>query len=104
MHVLLAVQTFSNNATDAIEYCMNDLKLPEFQGAEAEVKFCRLMNDIFDILNTRNFLSKNTYNKPIKQNNKDLILQFMNQRIVYIDKIQCIEPKSNNVVTFKLLL
>jgi len=42
MHVRLAVQTFSNSIEDAIEYCMNDLNLPEFQGAEATVKFCRL--------------------------------------------------------------
>lgn len=104
MRVRLAVQTFSNSVADAIEYCMNDLKLPEFQGAEATVKFCRLMNNIFDVLNTRNFLSKNTYNKPINKNNKQSIIQFMNEGIVYIEKLQCLDNKSNNVVTVKLLL
>jgi len=103
MRVRVAVQTFSNSVADAIEYCMNDLHLPEFQEAEATIKFCRLMNNIFDIL-TRNFLSKSTYNKPIHENNKESIIQFMNEAIVYIEKLQCIEQKSNNVVTIKLLL
>lgn len=104
MRVRLAVQTFSNSVADAMEYCMNDLKLPEFQGAEATIKFCRLMNNIFDILNTRNFLSKNTYNKPINENNKESIIQYVNEGIMYIEKLQCFEQKTNNVVTVKLLL
>jgi hypothetical protein len=39
--VRLAVQTFINSIADAIEYCMNDLKLPEFQEAEATIKISR---------------------------------------------------------------
>lgn len=83
MRIQLAVQTFSNSAADASEYCMNDLKLPKFQGAEATIKCCGLMKNIFDVLNTRNFLNKNTYNKPINENNKQSIVQFINKGSVY---------------------
>jgi hypothetical protein len=104
MRVRLSVQTFNNSVADAIEYCMNDLKLPEFQGAEATIKFCRLMNNIFDVLNTRHFLSKNIYNKPINENNKQSIIQFMNEGIMYVEKLQYLKIMSNNEVTINLLL
>ncbi|KAL4127058.1 hypothetical protein QTP88_011256 [Uroleucon formosanum] len=58
MKVRLSVQTFSTIVANAILFCMNDLKLDNFQGADATIEFCLRINNIFDILNTRNFLSK----------------------------------------------
>jgi hypothetical protein len=62
MKVRLAMQTFSTSVANAISFCMNDLKLDNFQGADATIEFCLRINKIFDILNTRNLLSKGTYN------------------------------------------
>eukprot|EP00795_Rhopilema_esculentum_P007827 gene7827-13692_t len=41
MKVNLAAQTFSSSVADAIEYCANVLKLQQFQGSSATVKFIR---------------------------------------------------------------
>ncbi|KAL4103428.1 hypothetical protein QTP88_018805 [Uroleucon formosanum] len=40
MKVRLAVQTFSTSVANAILFCMNDLKLDNFQGADATIEFC----------------------------------------------------------------
>ncbi|KAL4103347.1 hypothetical protein QTP88_018724 [Uroleucon formosanum] len=40
MKVRLVVQTFSTSVANAILFCMNDLKLDNFQGADATIEFC----------------------------------------------------------------
>ena len=53
MKVNLAAQTFSASVADAIDYCRDTLKLEQFQGSEATVKFIRTFDHLFDILNSR---------------------------------------------------
>ena len=57
MKVNLGAQTFSSSVADAIEYCTPTLKLTQFQGSEATVKFIRLFDHLFDVLNSRNLLA-----------------------------------------------
>lgn len=89
--VRLAVQTFSTSVANAILFCMNDLKLDNFQGADATIEFCLRINNIFDILNTRNFLSKGTYNKSINKRTKTEIFHYIEESIDYVAGIQCNE-------------
>lgn len=63
MKVKLAVQLFSSSVADALEYCNKDLKLREFLESEATSNFCRIVDQLFDIFNTRNSLSKNNFRK-----------------------------------------
>ncbi|KAL4107082.1 hypothetical protein QTP88_018514 [Uroleucon formosanum] len=84
MKVRLAVQTFSTSVANAILFCMNDLKLDNFQGADATIEFCLRNNNIFDILNTRNFLSKGTYNKSINKRTKTEIFHYIEESIDYL--------------------
>ena len=53
MKVNLAVQLFSTCVANALEYCCKVKKLEQFQGCEATVRFIRMFNDLFDILNSR---------------------------------------------------
>ena len=53
MNVSLAAQTFSSSVADAIEFLCDVLK-PEFQGSAATIQFIRILDRLFDILNTRN--------------------------------------------------
>jgi hypothetical protein len=69
MKVNLAAQVFSSSVADAIEYCNKDLKLPQFQGSEPTVKFIRLFDRLFDVLNSRNPCGKN-YKAPLRVGNK----------------------------------
>ena len=58
MKVNLAAQPLRSSVADAIEYCETILKLPQFQGSEAMVKFLRMFDHLFDVLNSRNPLAK----------------------------------------------
>ncbi|KAL4156091.1 hypothetical protein QTP88_000126 [Uroleucon formosanum] len=84
MKVKLAVQTFSTSVANAILFCMNDLKLDNFQGADATIEFCLRINNNFDILNTRNFLSKGTYNKSFNKRTKTEIVHYIEESIDYL--------------------
>jgi len=68
MKVSLAVSILSSCNADALTYCSMSLKLPEFENCKGTIEFCRNMNYIFD-LNTRNFLSKSPYKRPLSQKN-----------------------------------
>ena len=58
MKVNLAAQSLNSSVADAIEYFATILKLPQFQGSEATVKFLRMFDHLFDVLNSRNPLAK----------------------------------------------
>ena len=83
MKVDLAAQAFSASVADAIEYCTNVLKLPQFQGSQATVKFIRHIDRLFDILNTRNPCAKG-YKAALRINNKGLRLPFLEEAFNYI--------------------
>ena len=58
MKVNLAAQASSSSVADALQYCSDTLKLPQFQGSTATVKFICIFDRLFDVLNSRNPLSK----------------------------------------------
>lgn len=53
MSVQLAVQLLSNSVSEAIDFCRDELRLPQFVGSEGTTHFIRVMNNAFDVLNTR---------------------------------------------------
>ena len=83
MKVNLAAQSLSSSVADAIEYCATTLKLPQFQGSEATVKFIRHFDHLFDILNSRNPLAKG-YKSPLRANNKHVWDPFFDEVYKYI--------------------
>lgn len=83
MKVRLAAQTFSNSVGDAIEFCNKHLNLSEFFGSEATVEFIRKINNLFDVLNSRNLKDYN-FKKPVNMNNGNNILNFTTEMEIYI--------------------
>ena len=83
MKVNLAVQLFSNRVANALEYCCKVKKLEQFQGCEATVRFIRMFNDLFDILNSRNPFGKGT-KSPMRVQNKDRWNTFLDESYSYI--------------------
>lgn len=84
MKVRLAVQTFSNSVSDVLVFCNEDDKLDTFKGSEPTIEFCRRMNNIFDLLNTRNLISKSLYCKAITLETKENIFEYISESIEYI--------------------
>ncbi len=69
MKVNLAAQMLSSSVADALEYWKGKLKLPQFQGCGPTVKFIRVFDHLFDVLKSRNSLSRHrkmlNFNLPI---------------------------------------
>lgn len=66
MKVKLASQLFSNSVADALQVC--EKYNVEFKNVAATITFIRLINNIFDILNSRN-IRQFEYKKPLFENN-----------------------------------
>lgn len=68
MKVKYAVQVLSSSVSYAICMCRTDLELNQFRDSRATEEFITLLNDLFDILNSRN-LRQQKYKRPINLEN-----------------------------------
>ncbi len=83
MKVNLAAQALSSSVADDLEYCEGKLKLPQFQGCGPTVKFIRVFDHLFDVLNSRNPLAKN-FKAPIRKSNYQYTKRFLDEATEYI--------------------
>ena len=63
MNVKFAAQIFSSSVADAIEFLMFP-KHPNFKHAEGTINFIRVIDKLFDMLNSKNLFSK-SYKKVL---------------------------------------
>lgn len=78
MKVRFAVQVFSSSVANALQMCRNVLHLENFQQSKATEDFLYMMNDLFDIFNSRNLRQK-FYKCPINPNNHEVILSYFKE-------------------------
>ena len=83
MKVNLASQVLSASVADALEYCVKHLKLPQFDKCAATVKFIRVFDHLFDVLNSRNPVAKG-YKSPMRQANRNVWDPFLDEAYAYI--------------------
>ncbi|KAL3176214.1 hypothetical protein MRX96_010534 [Rhipicephalus microplus] len=83
MKVNLAVQTLSTSVADAIDFCREDLQLPQFKNSEGTVKFIRMFDKLFDFLNSRNPVA-NGFKAPLRPSNKGTWMNFFEEVKEYI--------------------
>ena len=69
MKVKLASQVFSDSVADSLIFLRDTIKDPFFKHCEETVKFIKIVNDLFDIMNSRN-LSQRNFKQPINASNK----------------------------------
>lgn len=70
MKIKLATQLLSRSVADALQFCNKVMQLPQLRNVDATVRFIKLMNDAFDILNTHRLGGwdlKKQYGKKILQ-------------------------------------
>lgn len=87
MCVRIAAETLSNSVADAIE-TLQKKGLEAFKGSEATVKFIRRINNIFDILNSKNSKSAICFKRPISPETKDEYFKYFDESILYISKLK----------------
>lgn len=61
MNVRLAVQTLSDSTANSLQFLVEQ-NVPGFSNAEGTIKFIRIWNSTFDIMNTQNI----NHNRPNK--------------------------------------
>ena len=86
MKVNTAAQTLSSSVADAIRYCRDTLKLPEFQGSEGTCNYITTLDRLFDLLNSRNPLARN-FKAPLMPSREGMFLPFLDTAFTYLSTI-----------------
>lgn len=86
MNVKLAVQTLSNSVADSIEY-LDRHDRPGFRNSAATTKFIRIVNNLFDISNTKKRGSKNIFKNPICQSSAEEIFSTLDEASDYLQSL-----------------
>lgn len=90
MKVVLAVQILSASTANALEYLKNK-GYPQFVGAESTIKYIRICNDLFDILNstTSSNSKQNLLKRMMSEDNLAQISHVFERAIDYFKSLQC---------------
>ncbi|ENN78522.1 hypothetical protein YQE_05015, partial [Dendroctonus ponderosae] len=96
MKLKLAVQIFSLSVADALEYCDKDLLIPAFQESEGTVEFCKNINNIFDLLNTRNAFGKRSYKRPLFKRSENFCKKYVVHFVNYLSSLK--GPNGENML------
>lgn len=67
----------SSSVSKALEFCEFDLDLDEFEGASATARFCQIINDCFDIMNSKNQFYKDEGKQGITPKNLENIQEYL---------------------------
>ena len=88
MKVNLAAQTPSSSVAEALEYCEGKLhEMPQFKGCGPTVKFIRIFDRLFDVLNSRNPMANN-FKAPIRKANYQYVKKFLDDACEYIRSLK----------------
>jgi hypothetical protein len=79
----LAAQTFSNSVAKALQFMKDDIKDSRFQGAGPAIEFIQIINNLFDLLNSRNPFGRG-FKTPLRQANEAYWLPCLQNGIIYL--------------------
>lgn len=97
MHVRTAVELLSNSVSNALEYLMG-IGVPQFQGAAPTIKFIRIFDKLFDVMNTSRIVATNNYKCALNPGNKAEIFNFLVHAKEYISTVAIISKRSGKRV------
>ena len=87
MKVNLAVQIFSRSVAKSLKFCREVLKLPEFSESEPTEEFLLVVNDIFDLLNSRS----PKCSAPLRESNQQFWTTYLSSVTLRCDQQHCIQ-------------
>lgn len=88
--LLLFAQLFSKSVADALMFCKNILKIEEFKNVDATAKFILLINNVFDILNSRN-INNTSFKAPLSLINRDNIFAYLVEAKNYLLNLKTLD-------------
>lgn len=83
MKVKLATQLLSRSVANAITFCDTDLKIPNFINSGPTTEFILILNNLFDILNSRNF-NCGGFKRPVSNMNSKDVFRFFQTSKSYL--------------------
>lgn len=87
MNVRLASETMSTSVANSMKFLMDEGH-KEFFNCTATVEFVRIINDIFDTMNTKRDSKKSGYKQAISPQNNSEIFAFFDKAIEYLKKVE----------------
>ena len=110
MKVNLAAQTLSSSVADALEFCRDSLGFEDFAFCGATVRFIRIIDRAFDILNSRNPFAKG-YKAPLRIQNEQFWRPFVNEVKSYLWELKlsngdrvCTSNRKTGIIGFVVSL
>lgn len=103
MKVSIAAQVLSTSVANALTFCEQDLQIDKFNNSGATAKFCLQINNIFDLLNSRNRFCKNQSAQCITRQNYDEICKQVDSYCDYLQGLKNVDGpilKSNRKMGF----
>jgi len=88
MKVFLAAQVLSTSSSASLNYLENEINDINFKGASATAKFCKIFNDIFDLLNSKNKYCKTPGRNGVAEKDLSKLKQKIYKYINYIEKLE----------------
>ncbi|KAH9632416.1 hypothetical protein HF086_010809 [Spodoptera exigua] len=86
MKVRLASQLFSESVADALIFCAKH-NMPKFKAVDGTVDFLKIINNLFDTLNSRS-MAQIKFKKPLFPGNKLQTFEFLDRTETYIKSLQ----------------
>lgn len=80
----IAAQTLSNSVADALEFLCATLHLDDFKGVKPTVNFIRNVDQLFDLLNSRNLYGKGM-KTPMQEKNEATWKPVLEEILVYLE-------------------
>jgi len=87
MKVKLATQLLSKSVAEALMFCAEELKIKDFINAGPTIKFISMMNDAFDILNSKK-ISDYGFKQALCEKNIENVQQFFENLTDYVTKLK----------------
>ena len=98
MNVRLAAQTLSSSVANAIEFLDKSAKQPNFSGSNGTVTFIRIIDRLFDILNSRNPLGKG-FKAPLRLSSQETWQEVLSSSAEYLLSLKTNTASSQPICT-----
>jgi len=97
MNVFLAAQVLSSSTSYALHFLENSIQYHEFKGASYTAQFCKIINDIFDVLNSKNLFCKTPGRKAITEASLPKLKKQIDEWIEYLEQLEIRVPENKNI-------
>lgn len=99
MHVRTAVETLSQSTADSMQF-LNDNGIEKFNNAEATIKFTRIFNKLWDVMNSQRIRggSINTFKSAINCENAVEVFTFLDDAKTYVLSLNVISKRTGCMI------